>query len=273
MFSFLLKFFQKNQINLVGACPLSATRIRRPYLLERVGIESGTVISFAVPYLTHAAHTAERNLSAYAVSRDYHLYFEELFQELLPLLRERYPSHRFAGFSDHSPIDEVHAAARAGLGIIGDNRLLITKEYASYVFLGEIITDALIESPEKEIETCSHCGACKKACPMTEGSPCLSSLTQKKGELTPEEVSLLARHPLIWGCDTCQEVCPHTKRTSEQGTIYTPIPYFHESPIPTLTEKVLENMSDTEFSRRAYAWRKRETVKRNLAIKEEANKC
>ncbi len=273
MFSFLLNFFQKNQINLVGACPLSATRVLRPYLLEREGIESGTVIIFAVPYLTPAAHTPGRNLSAYAVSRDYHAYFEGVFSELLPLLRERDPSHHFVGFSDHSPIDEVHAAAAAGLGRLGDNGLLLTREYASYVFLGEIITDALIDSPEKEIETCSHCGACKRACPMTSGAPCLSSLTQKKGDLTPEERELLLHHPLVWGCDICQEVCPHTKHAMEAGTIYTPIPYFHEAPIPTLTSDSLDRMSDAEFSRRAYAWRKRETVKRNLAIKEEANKC
>ncbi len=273
MFSFLSNFFQKKRIDTVGVLPLSTAHIIHPRLLEQCGIADGSVILFAVPYLTADADAADRNLSSYAVSRDYHLFFAELFAELLPLLENLYPQYRFSAFSDHSPIDEVKAAARAGLGILGDNGLLITEKYASYVFLGEIITNAPTQVPPGEIRPCMHCGKCQAACPMTHGSPCLSSLTQKKGALTGEETAWLREHSLIWGCDTCQEVCPYVKRARESGTLYTPIPFFYTAPIPTLTAQTLDGMDDATFSARAYAWRKRETIGRNLKIKEEKEKC
>jgi len=91
MFEILLNFLQKKNIDLLGALPLSACRIMRPYLLERANIASGTVFMLAIPYFTRACEEESRNISAYAVSRDYHLFFEELYDELLPYLAERFP--------------------------------------------------------------------------------------------------------------------------------------------------------------------------------------
>ena len=104
MFENLLNFLQKKNIDLVGVLPLSACRVTRPYLLERANISSGTVFVMAVPYLTPACEDAGRTVSAYAVSRDYHLFFKELFGELLPYLAEKFPNNRFAAFADHSPL-------------------------------------------------------------------------------------------------------------------------------------------------------------------------
>ena len=266
MFAFLSDFFKKNNIDCFAPIPLSSCKVLRPYLLEREGIADGTAILLAIPYFTAAAQNPNRNISAYAVSRDYHGFFKALFAELLPLLRERYPEHRFVGFADHSPIAETDAAARAGLGMIGCNSMLITERYSSYVFLGEIITDATIPCSVGEIRYCESCGACLAACPMEKIGTCLSALTQKKGDLTAEEEQIIRNYGSAWGCDICQEVCPHTIRAIESGSILSPIPYFAEQAISHLTTERLQALSPEEFEARAYSWRGRETIARNLKL-------
>ena len=269
MFAILSNFFKKKGIKYFSPLALSDCRIVRPYLLEREKIGDGTAVLFAVPYLSRDGIAPERSLSAYAVPRDYHLYFEELFGELLPRLRAAFPQYRFAGFSDHSPIDEVEAAARAGLGVIGKNHLLITPDYASFVFLGEIVTDAVLETTPHEIHLCENCGACMRVCPADACGGCLSALTQKKGDLTDGEEVAIVSHRTVWGCDLCQTVCPHTKRALDAESIFSPIPFFSEQTLPHLTLERLDAMSDEEFSQRAYAWRGRKTIRRNLILMRE----
>ncbi len=268
MFSFLSKILQTQRIDCFSALPLSNCRILRPYLLERVGILQGTVFLLAVPYFTKSCLDPNRNISAYAVSRDYHLFFQYLFDRLIPALQERFPSNKFVGFADHSPIAEVEAAARAGLGVIGENGLLLTEKYSSYIFLGEIITDAVISCEIHEIRSCSACGACHHNCPSQNASVCLSALTQKKGHLTAEEQNKISSCGSAWGCDNCQEICPYTKAAIKSGTIFSPIPFFYESPIPVMTPNILAQLSPQEFSERAYSWRGKETIARNLQILE-----
>ena len=269
MFAFLSEILQKNHIDCFAALPLSACRVTKPYLLERAGITSGSAVILAVPYFTPACASPERNLSAYAVGYNYHAFFDALFEELLPLLKERYPEHRFAGFADHSPIAEIEAASRAGLGVIGKNGLLLTERYSSYVFLGELLTDAPLPYTLVEPRFCESCGLCQKICPMEKIGTCLSALTQKKGELDEAEIVALRRYGSCWGCDLCQEVCPHTVRAIQSGSIYTPIPYFHENNMPKLTLDILDAMEEDEFQKRAYSWRKRETIRRNLLLLQE----
>ena len=268
MLAFLKQYFIKYAIDCFAPIPLSECKIERPYLLERVGISDGTAILLAIPYHTKACNTQNRNLSAYAVPRDYHGFFKELFDDLIPALKSAFPEHQFAGFADHSPIAEVEAAAKAGLGVIGKNHLLITEKYSSYIFLGEILTDAKLPCKTRGISFCEDCGACLAACPMGEIGTCLSALTQKKGTLTEEESAIIRRYGSAWGCDLCQEVCPYTKRAILAGTLDTEVPYFNESTIPVLTTKILDEMDDEAFSRRAYAWRQRPTIRRNLCILE-----
>ena len=270
MFAFLSKFFLKNHIDLFAPIPLSDCKVQREYLLEREGIQSGTVIMLAIPYFTKACQDPNRNLSCYAISKDYHGFFKSLYAELLPLLKDAFPNNRFAGFADHSPICEVDAAARAGLGIIGKNHLLITEKYSSFVFLGCLITDAMLDCKSHEPKFCENCGACIKACPASNTSDCLSALTQKKGALSEEECLKIVRHGSVWGCDICQLICPHTINAIKQKTIFSPIPYFEEDALSHLTVGRLDEMSDDEFLSRAYSWRGKDTIRRNLLLIEES---
>lgn len=265
----------------VPACaiPLSVCKPAKTYLLERAGIpSSGTAILFAVPYvMTADAGEPTRNLSLYAVPRDYHGYMKELEAVVVPSLRGDYPDFAFALFADHSPIMEVDAAARAGLGMLGMNGLLLTPEYGSFVFIGELITDAdytavtgeAVPAFPADPPRCEGCGLCVKACPAGcgEGSRdgCLSALTQKKGELTPEETAAIVKGGLVWGCDACQLACPHNRAIIKDGRD-TPVPYFREGRLIRADAEALAAMEDAAFKARAYSWRGRAVILRNCAL-------
>lgn len=253
--------FTEHLIEYCEAIPFDECSVLYERKIASLGFSPQTAILFAIPY--YAGEFCERNLSLYAVARDYHLFFEGFSRELTEALAALFPHAHFAAFSDNSPIDEREAAAKAGLGLKGKNRLLITEKYASYVFLGEVLTDL----PYHEIGTlsdftikeCEGCGACLAACPKKD--MCLSALTQKKGLLTEEEEGEIRALGLAWGCDACQIVCPHTKHAE-----VTPIAFFKEALIPQLTAESLEAMSEDDFNSRAYAWRGRKTILRNLRL-------
>ena len=266
------EMLESRGINISAAIKLSDSLIIKKHKILRAGFDEKSqlyAVVFAVPYLTDSG---DKNLSAYAVPRDYHLFFKELFSSLIPTLKEEFSSYTFAGFADDSPIDERTAALIGGLGILGDNGLMITTKYSSFIFLGEIITDMPLDTVEYEIQKCEGCGKCAAACPKEECGDCLSALTQRKGELSEEEKQYVLKYGSVWGCDICQEVCPHTARAKKQGTIYTNIDFFKEKLTPILTSSTVDAMSDEDFSERAYSWRKRETIRRNLLLFEESSK-
>ncbi len=263
------QILEEEQITLSGVVSLENCIIRKPYLLERFGITSGSVFLFAIPYYSEFCDTEGRNISAYAVSEDYHLYVSELSGRILPRLSLIFPDNRFAIFSDHSPIDEREAAIRCGIGFLGDNGLVINTEFSSFFFLAEIVTDAILEEDAPTDALCLHCKKCISACPMKldSSAECLSAITQKKGYITDFEHSLMKKHNTFWGCDICQNICPYTERAKKFGTLYTSVPFFRRNSLPVLDEETVAGLSEEEFTRRAYSWRGKETVLRNLKTK------
>ncbi len=268
--------FEKEYIFDTAILPLSECRVTLPRLLARKDFTPQSVILFLIPYF----HGFPENISAYAAAEDYHLFVKELYERIGSALASLMPTYRFWMFADHSPIDERHAAVRAGLGVFGKNGLLLTEKYSSFQFIGEIITDAptelLGEVTLSEMKGCLSCGKCLSSCPTGilrgEGEDCLSAITQRKGDLTEENIALMRKENTAWGCDACQRCCPYTERALKEGTIYTPIPFFRENRIEALTPTVLSAMDEETFRRRAFAWRGRKTAERNAAILANGNR-
>lgn len=155
----------------------------------------------------------KQNLSLYAALRDYHSVITPVLSEICEAMSQK-TGCSFMAFTDNSPIPEVTVAVRAGLGVRGDNGLLISEKYGSFVFIGEIVTDMPFEYTISEQKECCHCGECKRACPtkrLSGEGECLSHITQKKGELTENEKELIKNSGIVWGCDICQLVCPMNK--------------------------------------------------------------
>ncbi len=266
------ELLSKKGIEQIGALRLSDCKIIRPYLLERASLDVDSyVIMMLLPYRSEAKPT---NLSVYASVPDYHSFVEVIRADIKSYLGARFEGERFEVFADHSPIDEVNAACKAGLGFIGDNGLLINEKYSSFVFLCEIITSiepsrlGLELASGDYISRCLGCGACAAACPCgcigedaQPKSECLSAITQKKGELSEGEISLMLESGCAWGCDICQAVCPYTK-----GAAPTPIEFFKSDIVTTLSSELINSMSDEEFESRAFSWRGRKTVLRNLEL-------
>ena len=267
------KAFSAEGIDKIALLPFSECCVTNPHLYEKRGFLPKSVLVFLIPYYTKAPD----NFSAYAAAEDYHYYAKALYERMEGALRRLYPEGDFLGFADHSPIDERDAAIKGGLGVFGKNRLLISKEYGTYQFIGEFLStlppEAFGEVSVSPFTLCIGCGACQSACPTGvlrgESDACLSAITQKKGELTEEEKALMRNVGTAWGCDECQRVCPYTKEALRLGTALSQIPFFKENLILHLDTKAVEEMPDEAFSRRAFAWRGRKTVLRNTRILEE----
>ena len=174
-----------------------------------------SVIVCLFPY--RFASDLPRNLSRYACVPDYHRVVGDTLRQAAEELSVLF-SAAFVPFVDNSPIPEVYAAALAGLGCIGDNGLLITPRYGSYVFIGTLVTDAGRPCADAPIQRCPGCGACRRLCPAgaltdtgVDRTRCLSAVSQRRGQLTAEEEAALAANGLLWGCDRCQEVCPQNR--------------------------------------------------------------
>lgn len=211
------------------------------------------------------------NLSLYARGRDYHTVVTGLLSAVVDGLREDYPEESFWISADNSPLPELEIAFQAGLGLRGKHGLLIVPPYGSYLFLGTILSSvALPYSLGNPPPDCISCNACITHCPtgvrsedgFLEGH-CLSHITQQKGDLSPGWVNLLQKHPLVWGCDICQKVCPYNRDVP-----LTPIADFREGLICNLTPEDLEGLSNRTFQEkygdRAFAWRGPTPLRRNL---------
>lgn len=254
------------------ACSVCAMGTLLPHMddkqelgLSRLIDAPRTVLVALFPYLTDAP---SGNLSLYARGRDYHAVIADRLGAVADELRREYPENHFVVLADDSPLPEVYAAACAGLGCIGDNGLLIHPDYGSYVFIGTIVTDLDLPVTEQPPTGCLHCGACRRACPIDlEKSRCLSALTQQGGTLTEEQAALVREHPLVWGCDTCQLVCPMNRQAKP-----TDIADFQDDRIHRLTLADVDGLTRRQFNQkypdRAFTWRGPAPLQRNLTLKE-----
>ncbi len=157
-------------------------------------------------------------IARYARGKDYHKLIKKRLVNLLRVLQEQHPDAVFKAFVDTAPLPERDLAQRAGIGWVGKHTLIIHPKLGSYMFLGGIVMTLDAANPP-EVETVSdHCGTCTRcidACPTDAITPhrvdartCISYLTIEHRSTIETELA----HKMgdwIYGCDICQEVCPH----------------------------------------------------------------
>jgi len=163
-------------------------------------------------------------VSKYARGRDYHKVIAKKTKKLISELRKNSDDLKdsdFRWYVDYGPMLERSYAAKAGLGYIGKNSLLINKDYGSWIFLSEILTTLELEPDNPygiDHGQCGRCRMCIVSCPtgaiiedgLIDSTKCISYLTiEKKGDIAADLTTKMRQR--LFGCDICQDVCPKNK--------------------------------------------------------------
>ena len=183
-----------------------------------------SVISLGMNYYTGYGQgelKSENKFSNYAWGEDYHDILKSKLYKLLNWLKTEIPDLNGIACVDTSPVMDKVWAQRAGLGWQGKHTNLITTDYGSWLFLGELLVDIELDYDELFSEDlCGSCTSCIDACPTQAlgeyeiyAEKCISYLTiEHRGDF-PDNRSEL--HNWIYGCDICQEVCPWNEKFSQ----------------------------------------------------------
>ena len=170
--------------------------------------------------LDSASGSARGRVARYARGDDYHVVIRKRLHALCDELAAMFPQETFRTCVDTAPVLEREHAQRAGLGAVGKHTLLIEPGVGSYLLLGEVITTLALElSSQREPDPCGTCTRCIEACPTDAITPWSVDATRCISYLTIEHRSAIDERyhePMadwIFGCDICQDVCPHNQPT------------------------------------------------------------
>ncbi len=290
----IIEFCKKNGIDTIGFSECRIFHELNPYFEKRkkLGLENEfeehnidkrinpflympegkTIISIAFPYLYDLDFSKKGNFSKYTLGRDYHVVTTEYMEKICKFIESMGAKAMY--FVDSNALPERYIASNSGVGFIGKNNTLITEKYGSYVFLGEIITDLIIEPDKPLKQKCGNCEMCLKACPTNsivkgqEGinnnaNICLSYITQKKDIEDSWFEKLNGR---LFGCDTCQRACPYNKEI-EFSTIKEFKPYEHMKKIDLQALMNIDNeLFKDKYKITSCGWRGKNILKRNAII-------
>lgn len=203
---------------------------------------------------------------------DYHYILRDRLKKLEEFISKKVPEARFKSMVDTGELVDRVVAQRAGIGWSGKNCSIITPEFGSYVYLGEMITNIPFTPDTPMEDRCGSCNKCVEVCPtgaLVQGGQlnaqrCIAFLTQTKGFLADEFREKLGNR--IYGCDTCQTVCPENK-----GKDF----HFHPEmePDPEIAKPLLKpllNISNREFKEKfghiSGSWRGKKPLQRNAIL-------
>jgi len=166
-------------------------------------------------YSKETQDSAVPKISKYAWGEDYHVVVKDKLFQFVELIRERIGEVGGRVFVDSAPVLEKAWAAKSGLGWVGKNSNLISKQKGSFFFLAELILDLNLDADSIVTDHCGTCTACIDACPtgaivgdkIVDGSKCISYFTIELKENVPSEWKEKL-DGWAFGCDVCQDVCP-----------------------------------------------------------------
>ncbi len=238
-----------------------------------------TIIAIALAYPSKMKHppknTKEERRGIFCRAswgRDYHHILREKLQMLENFLLNKAPESKSISMVDTGELSDRAVAQRAGIGWSGKNCAIITPEFGSYVYLGEMIT-TLFLPPDRPIEEqCGTCTRCIDACPTNalvqggqlDSNKCIAFLTQTKDFLPDAYREKIGNR--LYGCDTCQQVCPENK-----GKDF----HLHQEmePDPEVAKPKLIpllSLSNREFKEKfghiSGSWRGKKPIQRNAII-------
>lgn len=243
-------------------------------------LKSGkSIIVIGVSYyrnLNEGPSVNERNkargrLSKSAIGLDYHIVLKDKMESLVDEIKKLDEDFEYKIGVDTTPLLDRQLAKKAGIGWQGKNAMIINEEYGSFIFLGYIITDLTIEKDIPIEDKCLECNICVRSCPVgaikqdheLNARRCISYLTQTK-----EDIPYKLREKMsdkIYGCDTCQLVCPKNYHMIE-NTVKT----HGENLLEYIDIEELFNMSNKQFKNKygdlAFSWRGKNVIKRNAII-------
>jgi epoxyqueuosine reductase len=224
--------------------------------VRQVMPEARSVICVALNYYTgHARPVGDHyaKIARYAWGRDYHKLLHQRLKALSRWLEAQADGILTRYYADTGPIQDKVWAERTGIGWIAKNSNLITREYGSWIFLGEILTNAELSSDAPHRPHCGTCRRCIDACPtqaivepfVVDANRCIAYHTiENRSPDLPADLSL---HGWVAGCDICQDVCPWNQRFA-QPTPSADLQPYAENIDPTLAE--LAQISQAEYDRR-----------------------
>ena len=220
-----------------------------------------SIICLAINYYQPLPEEKNKNygiVARYAWGRDYHKTIEKKLKKLRKFIIEKSGASLkdFKLYSDAGPVLDRAYAAKAGIGFVGKNTSLITKEYGSWIFLAEIISDLKLEYDNPDNKFIGSCGSCKKcieSCPTKalvapytlDANKCISYQTIENRKKIPPQIRSKMKNR-IFGCDICQEVCPHNLRakTTKEND------FLNHISGPYLDLKKLKDITEQEFNKK-----------------------
>jgi len=233
-----------------------------------------TIISIAFPYLfERATNTNPIYFSKYTYANDYHKVISKYLEKICQYVESLGGNAKY--FVDNNSIPERYIASLCGIGFIGKNKMLVTEKYGSFVFLGEIICDLEIEINKPKESKCGTCNICTKICPTNailseDFNKCLSYLTQKKQLSDCEMLKLNGR---IFGCDTCQDICPFNKKIHfSMLKEFKPYDFMKNIDIEELINLDKKNFN-SKYRITSCGWRGKNILQRNAIINKYIASC
>lgn len=223
-----------------------------------------SVICVALNYYTPQTHSDAPDhgkISRYGWGRDYHRVMEKKLKALAAWLQQQHNAQHPQGdlhlrhSVDTGPVQDKAWAQQAGIGWVAKNSNVITRDYGSWVFLGELLTSLPLQADAPHTEHCGSCTRCLDACPtgaiaqpfVVDANRCIAYHTiENRAEELPEAIASNLQG-WVAGCDICQDVCPWNQRFAQE----TDVPDFQPYPwnlTPSLKE--LATLPDDELRQR-----------------------
>ncbi|SFI97444.1 tRNA epoxyqueuosine(34) reductase QueG [Brevibacillus centrosporus] len=238
-----------------------------------------SLISIALAYPSKLENPPKSEPGAYrgilcraAWGTDYHHVLRDKLAKLSAFITELEPGVKIEPMVDTGALSDRAVAERAGLGFVGKNCALITEEFGSWVYLGELVTNLPLPADQPVEEGCGECNICVDACPtgalvqggQLDAQRCVAYLTQVKDFIPDEFRGKIGNR--LYGCDTCQTVCPKNRRLNHTH-------HAEFQPDPEIAKPLLLpllDMSNKEFKEKfglsSSSWRGKKPIQRNAIL-------